>query len=257
MSNSSKKIEPIASQKAIEYAKNNIAPRVLELNEFGSKAQSLAKIISYHVLEMCFIASGEKISHKQIEKTIGLEYSSKISSMGRKVADFVLNKKLHRGEVLTIDMFRETVTVNAEGGQIIVPPLYHVSTIAGQIGHDNAKRNAAKKDTKSVVEQALAAAGVPIESAERQMKLAEEGNEVAMQFVKSASEKFTPIKAEKAGASETVTITQEEALSLALDALMDMATSGESDKAVAWLTAASELITPAAVDAPVQEAVAA
>lgn len=225
----------LTSQAATTYATDNIIPVLDKLATLDASVTSQNKLLAYHVFETCLLAGEQKVTHKMLETAINRTFDKRVSAKGRKVADYVINEKPFYSPTEL-----ETVKVTAGQFQGDNPEL-HVMTVYGHIAAYEKKQRETKADTKSVVEQSLAASGLPIELAEKQIALAQEGNDAAMQFVKQATEGYKPVKAEKS--LEPVSVTPSEALDLALDALVFMA--GEGDElatAQEWLRNAIELI---------------
>ena len=222
----------LTSQAAITYAANNIAPVIDALATLDANATSQNKLLAYHVFETCMLAQGEKVTHAMLESAVNKPFDKRVSAKGRKVADYVINAKPYYDHAE-----QSLITVTQAQFQGDKPEL-HVMTVYGHIAAYERDQKANKADTKSVVEQALAASGLPIELADKQIKLAQDGNDAAMSFVKQATEKFTPAKKESVSKSETPANT----LDAAMNVLIDMTTNGNEQAAYDWLENAIELL---------------
>ena len=221
-------IKKIVSLAAITYATANITPVLDKLATLDASVTTQNKLLAYHVFETCLLAEGEKVTHAMLEATINKPFDKRVSAKGRKVADYVMNEKPCNGVTYDAEQFR----ANGE-----TPAELHVMTVYGHIAAFEKERNAAKKATKSSVEQALQAAGLPVELADKQIALANDGNDAAATFVESAIAKFPAIEAEKVTETETA-MTPEQTLESALNVLMDM----PEESAALWLTNAVELL---------------
>jgi len=226
----SKTIKAITSQAATTYATDNIIPVLEALATLDASTQTQNKLLAYHVFETSLLAGDEKINHAMIEKSINRTFDKRVTNKGLKVATYVKDAKpAANGVIYTAEQF--------QGDN----PELHVMTVYGHIAAYETEQRKTKTDTKSVVEQALAASGLPIELADKQIKLAQDGNDAAMSFVKNASEKFTPAQKVSASGSETQA-TPQDTLTAALDVLIDMVTNGDATQAHQWIEQAGELI---------------
>ena len=251
-------IKKIVSFAAITYATANITPVLDKLSTLDASVTTQNKLLAYHVFETCLLAQGEKVTHAMLEATVNKPFDKRVSAKGRKVADYVMNEKSfivdndgkEESLKVTAQQFRpiyetklnddktKSFVLDENGNKIVkAPAKFHVMTVYGWIAAHEKERNAAKKATKSSVEQALQDAAMPIEMADKYIALANDGNDAAATFVESAIAKFPAIEAEKVSQTETA-MTPEQTLESALNVLMDM----PEESAALWLTNAVELL---------------
>lgn len=230
---------------AIEYAKANINPVLDKLGTLSASTTTQNKLLAYHVFKTCLLAKqegGEKITHKGLENILDRPFDKRVSSKGRKVADYVLQAKPVNGVVYTENQFHGK------------EPELHVMTIYGVIAAYEKEQRDTKKDKKSCVEQALTALGLPAESAQKQLDLADKGNDAAQAFVASAMAKYEPIRPEPAPSEAPATMSPSETLAAAQETLFAMVDNGELEKAQEWLAEMNELFNPAISDSESESA---
>lgn len=220
------KQKTITSQAAIAYATANIIPVIEALATLDANKVSQNKLLAYHVFETCMTSPQEKISHAMLEKAINREFDKRVSSKGRKVADYVINQKPFYSPA-----DQEDITVTREQFQGENPEL-HVMTVYGHIAAYERDQKAQALATLSSVEQALEAQGLPSDMAK---SLVNKDDDASKAYVSKAVTEFKPIVQEKTKATKS-------SLDDALSELVDMVTNGDTQAAYDWLEQAIELL---------------